>query len=120
MSEIKAIQVRPLKKRLIVFSVPWRKKLKSGLYVGNDKRGAFSRCEEIWVVAKGPDVMESFSIGQKCYLSDAFELDDSDFDLWEELQDDPRFKDLKQFVDDCEGTVRTQIVSEWSILAVED
>lgn len=112
--------VRPMFTRLVVFSVPERAKLLNGLYKGNSNRHAFSRAEEIWVVAKGKDVREDFKRGDHAWLNDSFELEPSDLDLWDEYKDLPEFAELKAFVEQVEGRVRTQIVIEDSILVLDN
>jgi hypothetical protein len=111
----------PLGSRYIVFSVPIRRKIPgSGLYKGNPKRYAFNRAEEIWILASGVECHEQLKPGTHCWLNDAFELEPTDLNLWDKFKDDPNFKRLKDFVDSVDGDVKTSIVSEVSLLAVDD
>lgn len=56
-------------------------------------------------------------MGQHLVISDGFELEPVDFDLWEKYQDLPEFKKLKDFNNQVEGKVVTTVVHEDSIQA---
>jgi hypothetical protein len=112
--------MRPVGKRLVVFQVEERSRLKSGIYVGNPRRGSLSRTEDVWILAIGPDVVEPLKVGDHCFLHDGFELDPTNLDLWPLHCERPEFQSLRDFVAECEGTVVTKLVAEGSLLAVED
>jgi hypothetical protein len=115
------MNVKPLKNRYLVFSVPVRRKIEgSFLFKGNANRYAFNRAEEIWILACGPEVKEVFPVGTHAWLNDSFELEPTNIELWNECKDKPEFKRLQEFVDNCDGDVKTSLVSEDSILAIDD
>lgn len=114
----KLSQVRALRKRIIVFSVPIRRRLESGLFVYNARREALFGAEDVWVVSSGNGVQEKLQPGQKGLISDGMELEPSDLDLWHTLKNEDVFKELKAFVESVDGEVRTQIIHESSLLAV--
>ena len=112
---------KPLFNRVIVFSVPVRRKLSHiNLYLGNAKRGSYNRAEEIWIVDCGQLCKEKLAAGTHAWLNDSFELEPTDLSLWDYCRELPEFARLKDFVDSVDGDVRTSIVSEDSILAVDD
>jgi hypothetical protein len=112
---------RPLFNRLIVFTVPVRRKSDtSGLYLGHRSRDTYSSCQEAWVVAPGPECRAPFAPGMRVFVHDAFELEPTDLNLWPELEAEPEFESLRRLVHECEGDVITQIVSELSILAFDE
>lgn len=113
--------IRPTFKRLVVFQVPERRKLKSGLFVGAPKNGSIGRWQELWVVAASPNCGFEYSKGVKVWVQDGFELYDiDDLGLWDELKDDPAFASLKAFAEECEGDVITKLVAEGSIDAFDE
>ncbi len=111
-------QVRALRKKIVVFSMPIRRKTKSGLYIYNTRRDALFHAEDIWIVSVGPSVRETIRPGQKGLISDGMELELSDLDMWEALKDNPLFAELKALQDEVDGEVRTQIITEDSLIAV--
>jgi hypothetical protein len=118
---MKPSNYQPLHKRLFAFSVPIQHKVAgSKLYRGAPRRGQFSEARPIWVVASAKDCVDTWSVGQKCYVSDGFALEPVDLGLWDEFKDLPEFADLRAFVEDVEGEVDTIVVNEGSILGVED
>jgi NADH:ubiquinone oxidoreductase subunit len=112
---------KPLFDRLVVFSVPIRRRITgSVLYAGNAKRSSFNRAEEIWVLSNGPECREPLPRGTHAWLNDSFELEPTDLDLWSQHENDPEFARLKAFVQSVDGDVKTAIVKEAAILAVDD
>lgn len=109
---------RPLFSRCIVFNVPKRYRTKSGLFVGNAMRDAFKRIDDIWILAQGAGCDEIFPRGTRAIIQDGFELDPTNLNLWGEWKDDEAFKTLRAFVEEVDGEVHTQIVSQGSILGV--
>ena len=115
------MKVTPLKNRYIVFSVPIRRKVRgSTLFKGNAKRYAYNRAEEVWIMSCGLECKETFEMGTHCWINDSFELEPTDLNLWEESLDKPEFKKLKEFVDNCDGDVKTSLLSEDSLLCVDN
>lgn len=90
------------------------------LYLGHKTRGAFSRCEDVWIVACGPKVREALPMGTKAFVHDGFELDNEGIDLWPQLKDRPEFAGLKAFVEKVDGDVYTMITNDSCLLAVEE
>jgi hypothetical protein len=113
-------EAKPLGRRIIVFHVPIRRKTLGGIYTGNPRRGAYSRVEDVWIVSLGGEVREKLKPGQKAYLEDAFELDETNLDLWDQFKENERFTGLRDFVEEVDGEVYTKIVHETSILAVDE
>lgn len=113
-------QVRALGKKILVFSVPVRRRLKSGLYVANARRDALFHGEDVWIVSVGPRVLEAMQPGQRGLISDGMELENSDLCFWDALKDKEIFKELKAYVEECDGEVRTQIITEDSLIAIYD
>jgi len=112
------MEIKPLKKRLVVFAVRRRQKLMgSVLFRSDDYRGAFTRAEDLWVLAKGDMVKADLNPGDHVLVSDALELEPYDFKLWEHFENDPRFAQVKMFAEQTGGTVETVITSEGSLLA---
>lgn len=72
----------------------------------------------MWLVSIGSECKETMHIGQKGIISDAMELEPSDLHLWSELKDTDAFKELRDYVEEVDGEVRTQIITEDSLLAV--
>lgn len=111
---------RPRNKRLFVFSVPEKNKIKgSSLYQPKANRGFHTQTQECWILSAANDCQVNWKRGQKVYIHDGFELEPVDLDLWSEYQNDPAFASLKAFVAEVEGKVRTEIIAEGSILATE-
>lgn len=102
-----------------MFSVPARLKLKSGLFSGNSLRGSFSRAEEVWIIASGPQCELKLPKGSHCFIEDSFELESLGLDLWPEYKDDEAFSKLKELVEACDGTVKTSIILEDSLLVID-
>jgi hypothetical protein len=113
---------RPTKSRLIVFTVPVRRKLKGSiLYTPSPRRNTFTGSQECWIVSVGPEVREKFKMGQRAFVHDGFEFEDIKQDyLWDDLQNEECFKGLKEYVTELDGDVAVKIVTESSILAVEE
>lgn len=88
-----------------------------GLYVANSNRGNMTRSEDIFVLSTADDCKTKWSKGQHLLVSDAFELEPVDLDLWEKYENDPAFAKLKKFNDEVQGKIVTTIVHETSILA---
>lgn len=119
--EVCVMTIRPMKNRYIVFSVPIRRKIEgSSLFKGNANRYAYNRAEEVWIVACGQECKEHFIDGTHAWINDSFELEPTNLDLWDLYQDNPKFSKLKEFVDLVDGDVRSSVVSENSILAIDD
>jgi hypothetical protein len=115
------MNAKPLKRRMIVFSVPERKKLAGSiLYQANERRGSLSGSEEVWILENGPECRLRIPRGSKCYISDGFELEPTDLDLWADYENDPIFKDLREFAQSVEGKIKTSLIHEESLLAIEE
>lgn len=108
----------PLNRRIFVFAVRNRQRLmnKSGLYVPNSHRGNLTRAEDVFVLSAAKDCRSPWKMGQHVLLSDAFELEPIDLDLWEKYQDEPAFSKLKEFADKVKGKVICTVTHEESIL----
>lgn len=112
---------KPLFDRLVVFSVPIRRRIEgSMLYRASGARYAFSRAEEIWILAAGPECKDTWIKGTHAWLNDSFELEPTDLDLWPQHENEPEFARLRDFVQSVDGDVKTSIVKEGAILAVDD
>ena len=114
------MKVTPLFKRYVVFTMPRRTKLKSGLYVGNDSRGSYNRAEEVWIAASGRETTMDLKLGDHCWIHDAFELDPCGLDLWPEMKDLPEFSKLKEMQQTFDGEIVTRIVIEDSLLVIDN
>ncbi len=113
--------VKPLKNRIIVFSVPIRRRLENSiLFKGNPRRSAYNRAEEVWVIACGQECKEQFTLGQHGWIDDSFQLEPTDLDLWDQMQDHPDLVKLKTFVQSVDGDVLTSIILEDSLLCIDD
>lgn len=117
--------IKPINRKIAVFVVRERQKLynNSGLYTANSSRGVLTRAEDIWVISAASDcVVHSWEKGQHLLISDGFELDaidDNPVD-WETMKDDPAFTFMREFAEKVEGTVRSGIIHENSVIgAVE-
>lgn len=110
---------RPLHKRIFVFCVRERQRLvgNSGLYVPDSRRGMLTRAEDVFVLTPADDCIHSWTRGQHLLIADGFELCAEEFDFWEKYQDDPAFKEVKEYAEKCEGKVHTSLISEGSVLA---
>lgn len=114
------MKVTPLFKRYLVFHIPIRKKIKgSSLYLGNSRRGSYSRAEEVWIIEKGKECSYDLEKGDHCWLYDSFELTDCKLDLWDKFKDHQEFRALRDIQKECDGEVKTKLVIEDSILAVD-
>lgn len=114
------MKVTPLFRRYLVFHMPIRNKIKgSSLYVANSKRGSYSRAEEVWIIEAGKECTYNLKPGDHCWLYDSFELTNCDINLWDEYKDYPEFEALKQLQIQFEGEIKTKLVFEDSILAVD-
>lgn len=114
------MKVTPLFKRYLVFHMPIRQKFKnSSLYVANASRGSMNRAEEIWIIEAGKECTLELKLGDHCWLYDAFELTEVDLDLWKHFSELDAFKKLKEMADKCGGIIKTKLVLEDSILAVD-
>jgi hypothetical protein len=112
---------KPLMNRIIVFSVPVRRRLEgSVLFKGNARRSAFNRAEEVWVVACGQLCKEQIPMGSHGWIDDSFQLDPTDLSIWDDLKDRPEFSRLKDFVHSVDGDVQVSIILEGSLLALDD
>lgn len=109
---------RVLFNRVLVFSMPEAEHTESGIFLGHKRRGRFGNVTECWVVTAGPLCDEPFSQGSRVIVSDQFELEPTNLDLWKTFENDPAFASLRQAREKIGGRVVTQLVSENSILAV--
>lgn len=110
--------IKPLGRRLIVFQVSEvKKRSNSGLYLGNSKRGSLSRVQDLWVITHSEKCKHKWQKGDHYLVSDGMELEPYDLKLWEDLQLDPAFQELREVVRATEGRVETKLVSEASLLA---
>jgi len=109
---------KPLKRRMFVFAVRERSRLrtKSGLYVPDSSRGMLTRAEDVWVLSSASDCRMEWKKGQHLLISDGFELEPVDLDLWDKYKDDPDYAFLHKFSDEVDGKVKTCVVHEESIL----
>lgn len=113
--------IRPTFKRLVVFQLPERRRLKSGLFSGAPRHGSISRYQELWVLAASPKCDNEYSKGLKVYCQDGFELyDTEDLDEWEKYKDDPAFQALKDLEVETEGKVITKLVPEGALDCFDD
>lgn len=116
------VGVRVLKRRVLVFSVPVRrKKSNSVLYLGHTRRGSYTEQQDAWIIALGDGVVGDVATlkrGTRCIIQDSFELSPVSLDLWPTFKDDPTFKELRAFVEDVDGDVETQMLYDDAILAV--
>lgn len=110
---------KPLKRRMFVFAVRERSRLrtKSGLYVPDSNRGTLTRAEDIWVLNSASDCRTAWKKGQHLLISDGFELEPVDLELWDKYKDEPEFAFIKSFSEEVLGKVHTCVVHEDSILA---
>lgn len=113
---------KPLRRRMFVFAVRERSRMrtKSGLYVPDSNRGMLTRAEDVWVLSAASDCRYNWTKGQHLLISDGFELEPVDLDLWEKYSDDKDFEFIKTFSQEVDGKVRTCVVHEESILAEID
>lgn len=109
----------PIKRRLFVFTVRERSRMisHSGLYLPNSSRGILTRSEDVWILNAASDCRMKWTKGQHLLISDGFEFEPVDLDLWDNHFEDEAFHQLKKFSDDVCGKVQTMIVHEDSILA---
>lgn len=116
------MKVLPLHKRWLVFEVPYKQKIEGSiLYTPNSHRDSIHGAQKVWLIAAPPERTNAdLNPGDCCYIQDGFDLLETDFDLWEELKDEPHFKNLKDYVERVDGVVRTKLVADGSLLAVEE
>lgn len=115
------MNLRPRNHRVLVFQVPLRQRTEGGIYLARSSYKAYSRAEDLWIIRAADDCDQGpWTPGQHVLVSDAFELDPTDFDLWQQYQDDPKFAALKKFAEGYEGEIATKLVHEDSIMAVVD
>lgn len=113
--------IRPRNNRVLVFQVPFRQKTESGLYLARSSYKAYSRAEDLWIIAAADDCeLGPWTKGMHVMASDAFELDPTDFEMWEQYCDDPLFRECRAFADGFEGEIQTKLIHEDSIIAIFD
>ena len=108
----------PLKRRIFCFAVRERSRLitKSGLYIPESKRGMNTRAEDLWVLSGASDCLGKWHRGMHVIVSDGFELEPVNLELWDKYRYDPEFEYLLKFSERCEGKVTTCIIHEDSVL----
>ncbi len=109
---------KPLFKRLFVFGVRDRKRLvtKSGLFLPPTQQNTNTKAEDLWILASASDcLLGPWKMGQHILVADYMELQDG-ADLWEKYKYEPEFIHLKKFSEDCEGSVRSFVIHEDSVL----
>ena len=121
---------KPILRRVYVFWLPSRSKVKlaSGvaLYIPNQNTGRFTARQTCFVLRCADDCKLGPSNGLwdeagKVVVSDGFEISDSPMlDLWEEVKDNPKFAELKKLSEELDSKVVTGIISETSIIAIEE
>ena len=107
---------------VVGFQVHGRKKTDAGIYVPDKvfAHGEYSSTENLWVFMVGEGVPEDIKYGDKAIVSDAFELEDLGIKLYDQVVDDPKFKDMFDEVLEREASVTTRICHYRSILAIDD
>lgn len=113
---------KPTKARALVFTVPMKRKIPGSLlFSPAPRRNSYSGAQECWIIDTGPEFSEAVKRGSKCYVHDGFEFEEIKYDeLWDALKGLPEFSALKAYVDDVDGQVTVQLVTESALLAVED
>lgn len=116
------MKVTPLHKRWLVFEVPYKQKLEgSMLYTPNSHRDSIHGAQKVWLISCSSEIGNTdLKRGDCCFVQDGFDLLDADFDLWDALKDEEEFQSLKAYVEKVDGIVRTKLVSDGSLLAVEE
>lgn len=111
---------KPRNGRLFVFALTERAKIAgSRLYAPNSVRGSLTRAEDLWVLQAASDVKtEGLTPGVHVLVSDGFELEPAELDLWKHYENDPAFEALARVAKELEAKVETRIVHEASLLGV--
>lgn len=71
-------------------------------------------------MACGPECKEQIAPGSHGWLDDSFQLEPTDLAIWSDYEDKPEFVRLKEFVQSVDGDVKVSIISEGSLLAIDD
>lgn len=106
-------------RRIIGFAVKNRMKTDSGIFKGQMKAGNVHGTQRVWIWQKGDGVRTDVRMGQECYLTDGFCLDEAP-DLDHLVESVKEFDELRDYAKSTEGNIRTVIFHEMSILAVKD
>lgn len=114
------MKIRPMLSRYIVFHVPIQRKLASGIYKANSKRGSMSRVESVWIAGIPKSSTIDVKLGDHCLIYDAFELTHVSLDLWHLYKDLPEFCGLLKYAESVDGDVKTKILTEDSLWAVDN
>lgn len=92
-----------------------------GLYIPVHGWGDYSKAKQVYLLKGANDLVseiKDFPVGTKMFVSDGFELVDSK-DLWEHYCNEPAFKELKDLAAKFGGKIKTALVNELAILAVD-
>lgn len=105
----------------MVFAPMGRFLTDSGLYIPVHGWKDYSTAKPVFIIQQAKDCSPETSEiakGTKAFVSDGFELVESK-DLWEFYRDEPEFATLRSLIDKYGGKVKTAIVNELALLAVE-
>lgn len=120
------MDIKPLHKRWLVFEVPYKQKIPGSiLYTPNSHRDSINGVQKVWLISHSNEIKNTdLKMGDCCYVYDGFDLLNIDMKyddaLWEQYKDHPAFAAMRKFVDEVDGIVKTKIVSDGSLLAVEE
>lgn len=115
----KVYMIKPRNRRIIVFQLVERQKIAgSSLYMPNASRGSYTRAEDFWVLNSADDCRLPWPKGTHGLVSDGFELEPINLELWEEYKSDPAFVELRSYEQELEGKVVTKLLHEDSVLAL--
>ena len=117
--------MKPLFRRVLMFSPTQEKKIGKGVLWGNEKNlkhGEYTRCRPCWIFSWADDcktlIQENLNkVGKLVLIPDSFCLIQNDINLWPEYEHRVEFAGLK---DDCEkfsADVDTKMVHENSLIA---
>lgn len=110
---------KPRNKRLFVFSVPKKNRFAgSKLFKPKPLAGAYTEAQHIWVLSAADDCIERWAKGTRAMITDDFELEPVQLDMWEAHKDDTEFASLRKYIEEVDGEVECKIVSEGSILGI--
>lgn len=110
---------KPLHRKIFAFIVPERNRIAGSiLYQPQANRGSLSSVQDIWILSVAKDCRSDWKRGDHCFITDGFEAEPVDLDLWDEYRDRPEFAGLRAFVESVEGKVKTTVVHEDSVLGI--
>lgn len=111
--------MRVIGRRILGFTVKDRQRTDGSIiYKGNSRDGNVNGSQVAWVWHIGSTVRADLHRGQKVYLTDGFELDETR-DMHHLVEADPEFNALREYAALTEGRIKTVIFHELSVLAVE-